>query len=105
VQEALNNAAKHSGTKSAEVEMIFTPDLFTINVRDFGKGIPTSKKRTKPGLGLIAMHERAEILGGKLEVRSEGTSGTTVALTVPLRQEDSQIETTDSEEKREVLVP
>jgi nitrate/nitrite-specific signal transduction histidine kinase len=67
--------------------------------------MPPSKKRIKPGLGLIAMHERAELLGGRLEVRSEGSSGTTVSLTVPLRQEDPQQETTDSEEKREVLVP
>lgn len=105
VQEALNNAAKHSGTKSAEVEMIFTPDLLTINVRDFGKGIPASKKRAQPGLGLIAMHERAELLGGKLEVKSAAPTGTTVALTVPLRQDEALIETEESEEKREVLVP
>ncbi|MCU1294682.1 MAG: sensor histidine kinase [Bryobacterales bacterium] len=105
VQEALNNAAKHSGTKSAEVEMLFSPNFLTIHVRDFGKGIPGSKRRNKPGLGLIAMHERAEILGGKLDVRSEGTSGTTVSLTIPLRQEDPQLESADSEEKREVLVP
>lgn len=104
VQEALNNAAKHSGTTSAQVELIFTPDLLTVNIRDFGKGIPSSKKRTKPGLGLIAMHERAELLGGKLEVKSEGQSGTTISLTVPLRQDDAQIETAETEEKREVLV-
>ena len=105
VQEALNNAAKHSGAKSAEVEMIFSPDSLTINVRDFGKGMPNSKKRTKPGLGLIAMHERAEILGGKLEIRSEDSGGTRVSLKVPLRQEDSPTEIAVSEEKREVLVP
>jgi signal transduction histidine kinase len=104
VQEALNNAAKHSGTKSAEVNMTFTPDLLTVDVRDFGKGIPSSKKRNKPGLGLIAMHERAEIVGGKLEVKSDGLSGTTVSLTVPLRQDDAHVEIAESEEKSEVLV-
>ena len=105
VQEALNNAAKHSGTKSAQVEMIFAPDRYTINVRDFGKGIPSARKRAQPGLGLIAMHERAEILGGKLEVRSEGPVGATVSLTVPLRPEETQVETVGTQEKREVLVP
>jgi signal transduction histidine kinase len=104
VQEALNNAAKHSGTKSAEVNMTFTPDLLTVDVRDFGKGIPSSKKRNKPGLGLIAMHERAEIVGGKLDVKSDGHSGTTVSLTVPLRQDEAHAEIANSEEKSEVLV-
>ncbi len=98
VQEALNNAAKHSGTKSAEIEMVFGRDSFAIDVRDFGKGIPSSKKRTNPGLGLIAMHERAEILGGKLEVKPQMTGGTTVSLLVPLRQDEALTERSQTEE-------
>jgi signal transduction histidine kinase len=104
VQEALNNAAKHSGTKTAEVDMVFTPATLTVNIRDFGKGIADAKKRSKPGLGLIAMHERAEILGGKLDVKSQDGNGATVSLTFPLRQDDAQLETEESEEKSEVLV-
>src|SRR5581483_10180511 len=66
VQEALNNAAKHSGTKRAEVEMIFSPKTLTVNVKDFGRGMAVNKKIGKPGLGLIAMQERAELLSGRL---------------------------------------
>lgn len=101
----MTNAAKHSGTKSAEIEMVFSESSFTINVRDFGKGLPQSKKRAKPGLGLIAMHERAEILGGKLDVKPGMKGGTTVSLTVPLRQDEVCVDPAHAEERREVLVP
>jgi two-component system sensor histidine kinase UhpB len=88
VQEALNNAAKHSGTKVAEIEMIFSSDTLTLNVRDFGIGMASSRKTVKPGLGLIAMRERAELLCAKLEITSAPKAGTTVKIVLPLRQED-----------------
>jgi signal transduction histidine kinase len=87
VQEALNNAAKHSGTKLAEVEIIFSSDTLTVNIRDFGRGMVKDKSR-KPGLGLIAMQERADLLGGKLTITSVANAGTTVSLIMPVRQED-----------------
>ena len=97
VQEALNNAAKHSGTKSAEVEMIFGAGTLTINIRDFGSGMASAKKGSQPGLGLIAMRERAEILSGKLQVVSAAGAGATVSLRIPLRQEDPLPEIAEKE--------
>jgi signal transduction histidine kinase len=88
VQEALNNAAKHSGTKLAEVEMSFAPGTLSVCIRDFGRGMPPEKKSGKPGLGLIAMQERAELAGGKLKVSSIPNSGTTVCLDMPVRGDD-----------------
>jgi signal transduction histidine kinase len=87
VQEALNNAAKHSGTNLAEVEMIFASDTLTVNIRDFGCGMARDKSR-KPGLGLIAMQERADLVGAKLNISSVANAGTTVSLVMPLRRED-----------------
>lgn len=84
VQEALNNAAKHSGTKRAEIYAVFRPDHLTLSVRDFGHGMSPAKKGDKPGLGLIAMRERAELLNGKLQVISAPNIGTTVTITMPL---------------------
>ncbi|MGA8029443.1 MAG: sensor histidine kinase [Bryobacteraceae bacterium] len=103
VQEALNNAAKHSGTKSAEVEMIFSGDALTVKVNDFGRGMSHARKGTEPGLGLIAMRERAELLGGSLNISSAANAGTTVSLTMPLRQDDRTIEATDEENMGEVV--
>jgi signal transduction histidine kinase len=83
VQEALNNAARHSGTKLAEIEMIFSPDTLTVTVRDFGRGMTPTKKGAKPGLGLIAMRERAELLCAKIDISSVPNAGTTVTLVLP----------------------
>lgn len=96
VQEALNNAAKHSGTKLAEVEVNFSSDALTINVRDFGHGMARDKI-SKPGLGLIAMHERADLVGGQLKTSSVTDAGTTVSLTMPLRRDPQLAEAVENE--------
>ncbi|MDQ2712476.1 MAG: sensor histidine kinase [Acidobacteriota bacterium] len=88
MQEALNNAAKHSGTKRAEVEVFFGTNELRINVKDHGHGFSQSRKQEKSGLGLIAMRERAEIVNGKLEMTSSPEAGTTVTVTMPLKQDD-----------------
>jgi signal transduction histidine kinase len=84
VQEALNNAAKHSGTKSALVDMTFSAAMLTLKVQDFGCGLPATKKPSQRGLGLIAMRERAELLGGRVDIQSEPGEGTTLTLEIPL---------------------
>ena len=90
VQEALNNAAKHSASKTAEVSMEFSPDLLTVRIKDFGKGMPVHQKNGKLGLGLIAMRERAELLHGELEVASIPNTWTMISLTMPLPDEAGQ---------------
>ena len=92
VQEALNNAAKHADTKSAEVEMIFDSASLAVSVRDFGQGIVPARHSNKRGLGLIAMRERAELLGGTLDISSTPGTGTVVTLVMPLRQDDRPTE-------------
>lgn len=102
VQEALNNAAKHSGTKRAEMHAIFSAETLTVNVKDFGRGMAQSRKASKPGLGLIAMQERAELLNGKLTISST-KAGTTVSLVMPLRQDEHAFEGLEEEGLREVV--
>lgn len=95
VQECLNNVAKHSGSNSADLDMIFEADTLTIKVKDSGHGFAPDKDRKEPGLGLIAMRERAEILNGKLSVNSTPLGGTLVTLTVPLSQYELLINEND----------
>ncbi|HEY7209781.1 MAG TPA: sensor histidine kinase [Bryobacteraceae bacterium] len=102
VQEALNNAAKHSGTKRAEVTMIFGPVDLRISIKDFGRGMPQSKKRPD-GLGQIAMRERAELLNGKLSIASSADRGTTITVWMPLKQEQFAPEEAENETGEEVL--
>jgi len=106
VQEALNNVAKHSGGTRADVEMLFSVDTVKITVRDFGRGIDAARKDAKPGLGLIAMRERAALVDGTLEISAAPGGGTFVVLTMPLRQDDRSSEAavaTDFEDE-EVLI-
>ena len=102
VQEALNNAAKHSRTKRADIEMIFSSDTLSVNVKDFGHGVAQLRNR-EPGLGLIAMRERAELLNGRLNVWSAPNAGTTVSLVMPLPREDYVPERMEDESLREVV--
>jgi signal transduction histidine kinase len=103
VQEALNNTAKHSGSKRAEVNMVFGTADLKVSVRDFGRGVAQTKKSEGTGLGLIAMRERAELLNGKLDFATSPETGTTVSVLMPLRREDFALEGTEDEEREEVF--
>jgi signal transduction histidine kinase len=105
MQEALNNAAKHSGTRRAEVKVSFAPELLTLSIRDFGSGLPSVKKGTEPGLGLIAMRERASIIGGQLRVDSVPAVGTTVSVEVPFRADETLSNSTQDQRIGEVAFP
>ncbi len=101
VQEALNNAAKHSGSKRAEVNMRFGAADLKVSVRDFGRGLTPAKKGHRDGLGLIAMRERAELLNGKLDIASSPETGTIVSIWMPLKQEAFAPERADEESREE----
>jgi signal transduction histidine kinase len=110
VQESLNNAAKHSGAKRAEVELVFGADNLIVTVMDFGKGLKAdglkadNKGSARRGLGLIAMRERASLLGGTIDVHSTPGAGTTVVLKMPLQQSEA-MPVTHEQELEEALSP
>lgn len=105
VQEALNNAAKHSGAKRAEVRLHFSPKDLSIYVTDFGQGMPAAKKNEKVGLGLIAMRERAELVNGRLTVSSSPGVGTTISIRMPLDQDETLADVATNERIGEVVKP
>lgn len=98
VQEALNNAAKHAKTSSADLALRFEPDNLTLLVRDHGTGIVQDKKAMAPGMGLIAMRERAEMMRGRIHIGDAPHGGTDVLLTIPLPQDETSVEVLESEE-------
>ena len=79
-QEALNNVAKHSGSKRASVRLRFAPHAVTLEIEDDGKGIRVNEKQ---GLGLVSMRERAEMMKGTIDITSGQSGGTLVRVTVP----------------------
>jgi len=81
VQEAFNNAVKHSGTDRVWVRLIFLPDKLGLEVEDHGCGFAPGGERR--GIGLVAMRERAELLGGSIEFMQPPQGGTLIRLSVP----------------------
>jgi signal transduction histidine kinase/ligand-binding sensor domain-containing protein len=83
--EALRNAFKHAHARRITVEIRYDKRLFHLTVRDDGKGIDDEamgQQRTGH-FGLHGMRERAEIVGGLLEVWSKRDTGTEVELSIP----------------------
>lgn len=85
VQEALSNVARHSGSADAQVRLACERERLELEVADRGAGFrvdagPTGGGR---GLGLVSMRERAELLGGDLDVEQPPGGGTVVRLVVP----------------------
>jgi len=81
LQEALNNVARHSGATKARVRLRFAPTALELEVADSGTGFAESPARR--GLGLVAMRERAELLGGRISFEAAPGGGTVVKLKVP----------------------
>jgi signal transduction histidine kinase len=81
LQEALNNVARHSEAREAWVRLKFEPDSLTLEVEDHGKGF--NSQSASRGIGMVAMRERAELLGGSIEFVTPQTGGTLVRLAVP----------------------
>ncbi|HSL25116.1 MAG TPA: GAF domain-containing sensor histidine kinase [Acidimicrobiia bacterium] len=86
VQEALHNVAAHAQAREVEVELDFTSDRLRLEVRDDGRGFDPAAARSSAGghLGLTSMRQRAESLGGELQVDSAPGSGTAVRAVVPV---------------------
>ena len=82
-QEALHNIVKHAGAHSARIHLSSASGQVQLAVEDDGAGFdPGGVSGTK--LGLIAMRQRAELLGGVLEVHSREGRGTRVTVTAPI---------------------
>ena len=81
VQEALNNITRHAGTRRTWVRLRFLAQALEVEVEDHGSGM--SAQPARQGIGLVAMRERAELLGAALELLRPPEGGTLVRLRVP----------------------
>jgi signal transduction histidine kinase len=85
IQEALNNAEAHSQAGRLDVSLCFGAEDVTARVTDNGCGFDLASVRTDPRshLGLIGMRQRAEGIGGFLDIWSTPGKGTQVTLVLP----------------------
>jgi signal transduction histidine kinase/ligand-binding sensor domain-containing protein len=84
--EALRNAFRHAQARRIDVAIVYGNRQFLLRVRDDGKGIDPEVLREQGRAGhwgLAGMRERAELIGGYLEIRSQQASGTEVGLRIP----------------------
>lgn len=87
VQEALTNAAKHSGATKVSVSVGTDPTQIRVEIEDDGAGFDPTHARDflRAGrVGLASMRERVELASGTFTVRSSADRGTVVAATLPL---------------------
>jgi two-component system, NarL family, sensor histidine kinase UhpB len=81
-QEALSNAARHSGAARVEVRLRrLESGGVELVAADDGRGFAFDE--SEGGLGIAGMRERALLIGGELTIESRPGRGTTVRLTVP----------------------
>jgi signal transduction histidine kinase len=84
LQEALNNAAKHSRAEYVGVELWGAADEIHLTVSDFGAGFDAEEAMKCQGLGLLSMKERLRLVDGELSITSHPSQGTTVHARVSL---------------------
>jgi signal transduction histidine kinase len=80
VAEALTNIAKHAHATAAEIEVAESDGVLRVRVRDDGRGGADFSH----GSGLVGLKDRAEALGGRLQLHSPPGAGTTLEITVPV---------------------
>ena len=88
LQEALNNVSRHSGAKQARVLLRFLPATLELDVEDHGVGF--SGRPAKQGIGLVAMRERTELMGGRIVFSVPAAGGTLLHVTVPREKVESR---------------
>jgi PAS domain S-box-containing protein len=88
VQEALNNAVKHSQATEAEVNVFLGGDNLEISIKDNGIGFDldgASNAKSRKAFGLISIKERVSMLGGNVQFDSRSGNGTEITIDIPVK--------------------
>ena len=93
LQEALQNAVKHSGVRHFRVELQGTSGEIRLTVSDIGTGFDPHDAMNCRGLGLISMRERMQMVGGEFFVQSQPGQGTTIEARVPFSSASGEMRT------------
>jgi PAS domain S-box-containing protein len=82
-QEMLFNVVKHAKVQEAGIRARRMGRCMGLSVSDRGRGFDPKDLRETPGLGLLSIRERVELLGGRMRIRSSRDGGTTFHIVVP----------------------
>jgi len=89
-QEALTNIAKHAACSQVMIDLSDAENVLTLEIKDNGKGISPAELNKPQAFGVRGLHERARTVGGWLDVSTHLGRGTSIILSVPLAQSDSE---------------
>jgi signal transduction histidine kinase len=81
-KESVNNLVRHSACTEVKIDFQIAGGVLRLKVRDDGKGFDASQNGD--GHGLSSMCQRAEGIGGLLDIVSSSGEGTTITLELPL---------------------
>jgi len=90
VQEALTNVVRHAQAAHVTVQATCKDGVVHVEVKDDGKGIDTERLLNRDTWGLLGMYERTRHFGGELRITGTPGRGTTVALRLPIENNDGQ---------------
>jgi PAS domain S-box-containing protein len=86
-QESLNNIVKHSNATQASIELYNRHSHILIVIQDNGTGFDIKEtSKSKAGSGLLNIQERAELLGGRVQMESQPQNGTEIIIEIPIRK-------------------
>src|SRR6202008_2100239 len=84
LQESLQNATKHSGSRHFQVLLLGKSNEVELTVQDSGIGFEPAEAIKGRGLGLTSMRERLKLVAGQLFIDSKRYEGTTIRARVPI---------------------
>jgi signal transduction histidine kinase len=89
-QEALTNVAKHAQASVVSITVGRQGDDVRMVIEDDGRGFDRTAVGVLPGLGIVGISERAELLGGSLTFESAPTRGTAMFVQIPIGRSDAE---------------
>jgi signal transduction histidine kinase len=87
-QEAISNAMRHARSTMITVSLRSDPPNLILEVRDNGSGM-AGKAQTGEGFGLANMRARVKKLSGSLQIQTARSHGTTIIVSVPIKDRAS----------------
>jgi len=84
LQEALTNILRYAKATRVNITLLAEAGDFVLEVRDNGRGITQAESTGARSLGLLGMRERAQLLGGSIEISGIPGKGTVLILRIPI---------------------
>ncbi len=108
-QEALTNVSRHAEATRATVRVQVVGSELELTITDDGRGLPDTSRLgprgdgLEGGFGMSGMRERAELVGGELQLLRAPEKGTIVRLTVPLARHFAEMSAADATARARTL--